>query len=36
MALAEEKLTAWYDKAVEDYGVVIDYEFETETEAETK
>ena len=36
MALAEEKLKAWYDKAVEDYGVVIDYEFETETEAETK
>jgi hypothetical protein len=31
-AIAGEKLTEWYDKAVKDFGVVIDYEFETESE----
>jgi hypothetical protein len=31
-AIAGEKLTEWYDKAVKDFSVVIDYEFETESE----
>lgn len=35
-AIAGEKLTEWYDKKVKEHNVVVDYEFATETVAETK
>ena len=31
-SIANEKVTEWFEEAVEKYGVTVDYEFETETE----